>query len=89
MNQSDGSNNQTIIVVKEDTVLFPVLTLVCYFFFFPLGFLLNVIGLFTGPKRGCFVALMIVVLLPSLILFAFILSLFGITFISALLPFGL
>ncbi len=69
--------NVVIVKVQDDSVLFPVMTLICYFVFFPLGILLNIIGLFTGPKRGCFAIMLFLVLLPALICFMLMLSWMG------------
>ena len=39
--------------------MFAIITLILYVVW-PIGAILNIIGLFTGPKRGCFVAMFIV-----------------------------
>jgi len=48
------------VVHHSGSVAFAVVTLLFYIFFYPVGLLLNVIGLFTGPRKGCFGALLIV-----------------------------
>jgi hypothetical protein len=60
---------QQVIVNVPESPMFAVVTLLCYIFAYPVGVLLNIIGLFTGPKRGCFVAMIFVCfLLPMFIL---------------------
>lgn len=49
--------NTTIIVKREESVAFAVVTLLFYVFVYPVGLLLNLVGLLTGPRRGCFVAM--------------------------------
>jgi hypothetical protein len=62
------------VTVKDDSPTFAIVTLLLWIFVYPLGFLLNVIGLITGPRRGCFAAMLLVfIVLPVatfLILFA-------------------
>lgn len=75
-------NREVTVKVKDESYIFPIFTLVFYFFFPPIAFLLNILGLFLGPHRGCFVTMLIFVLLPSLILFSIILGFFGISLSS-------
>lgn len=67
------SPQQNVTVnVNNDSVLFAVVTLLFYIFLYPVGLLLNLIGLITGPKRGCFLAMMLVfVILPVVALVIF------------------
>lgn len=52
-------------VEGKGSVLFAVITFIFYVLFYPLGVLLNLIGLFTGPKKGCFVSMFLLLcLLP-------------------------
>ena len=54
---------------QPESVAFAVVTLLFWIFLAPIGFLLNIVGLFTGPKRGCFVSmLMLFVVLPIVVL---------------------
>lgn len=69
--------HQTVVVQSEGAILFPIITLAFYFIFFPIGLIMNFIGLFTGPHRGCFLAMIIFLLLPGIILFAFVMSMLG------------
>lgn len=65
----------TVNVPKNESVAFAVITLIL-FLFSPLGFvsypfalILTIIGLFTGPKKGCFTSMFIVfVVIPGLII---------------------
>ena len=50
-------NTTTIIVKREESVAFAVVTLLFYIFVYPVGLLLNLVGLLTGPRRGCFVTM--------------------------------
>lgn len=45
---------------NPDDPTFAIITLLLYLFVYPVGVILNVIGLFTGPKRGCFMWMLIV-----------------------------
>ncbi len=75
---NDGRVYQrTVIIQNEGSILFPLITLAFYFLFFPVGLVLNLVGLFTGPHRGCFLAMLIFLVIPGVILFLFVLSLFG------------
>ncbi len=62
-------SNTTIIVKRGESVAFAVVTLLFYIFVFPVGLLLNLVGLLTGPRRGCFVvmALLFIVLPVGLV----------------------
>jgi hypothetical protein len=52
---------------REESVAFAVVTLLCYIFLYPIGLLLNLVGLIAGPRRGCFFSLAIVFLLLPLL----------------------
>ena len=43
-----------VVRVENESVLFAVITLIFWILFAPIGFILNIVGLFTGPRRGCF-----------------------------------
>lgn len=59
----------TVNVNREESVAFAVVTLLLYIFLYPVGFLLNLVGLITGPKRGCFLTLILLfVVLPIVLL---------------------
>ena len=60
----------TVNVPKEESVAFAVVTLLLYIFVYPLGLLLNLVGLLTGPRRGCFLTMILLfVVLPAIIIF--------------------
>ena len=67
----DQNVNQAveIKIEREESITFAIVTLLCYIFIYPVGLLLNIIGLITGPKKGCFVSMIIVCLLLPLFLF--------------------
>ena len=46
---------------RRGSPAFAIVTLVLLFFVFPVGLLLTIIGLFTGPRRGCFLAMFLMV----------------------------
>ena len=57
--------NVTVNVQRPDSVAFAVVTLLCLIFVWPIGVILNIVGLLTGPRRGCFLALFFVfIVLP-------------------------
>lgn len=62
----------TVNVTMPESNTFAVVTLIFYLFIYPIGFLLNLVGLLTGPRRGCFLSLLLffVVLPVALILIA-------------------
>lgn len=67
----------TVNVPREESVAFAVVTFVLYIFLYPLAVPLNIIGLITGPRRGCFLAMLIVFLVVPVIV---ILAIFGFNF---------
>lgn len=69
----DGQPRQVIVNVPESP-MFAVVTLLCYIFVYPVGLILNVVGLFTGPKRGCFVAMLLVFFVLPLIILVLLLA---------------
>ncbi|MDP8245257.1 MAG: hypothetical protein P9L94_14330 [Candidatus Hinthialibacter antarcticus] len=71
--------HQTVVVQNQGSFLFPIITLLFTLFMPPIGIILNLIGLITGPNRGCFLAMIIFLVIPGLILSFFLLSLFGFT----------
>lgn len=59
----------TVQIPREESVAFAVVTLLLYIFVYPVGLLLNLIGLLTGPRRGCFTSMFLVFfLIPVLVL---------------------
>lgn len=54
--------------------MFPIVTLLFYIFLYPIGFILNVVGLVIGPERGCFVALLCTFVLAPVLLIAIVLG---------------
>lgn len=75
----NNHQEQTVIIndYKEESVTFAVVTLLVYIFLFPLGLVLNLVGLLTGPRRGCFGAMFFTFILLPFIL-GFILAAMGI-----------
>lgn len=60
---SPAANATTVIVNGNDGdsgLLFPVVSLLAYIIVYPIGFILNVVGLFFGKRKGCFFSLFIV-----------------------------
>jgi hypothetical protein len=60
--------NVTQSIQQKESSTFAVVTLLCLIFLYPVGFVLNVVGLFTGPRRGCFLAMFILFVLPFIAL---------------------
>jgi hypothetical protein len=55
--------------VRDESMVFAVITLVVFFILPVLGFLLALVGVFSGPRRGCFGAMLVLfVLLPLALL---------------------
>ncbi|MHC4778010.1 MAG: hypothetical protein ACYTFG_05460 [Planctomycetota bacterium] len=48
---------------EEESAAFAVVTLIAWFFFPPIGLIMNIVGLVTGPKQGCFWWMFIVLFL--------------------------
>ena len=61
------TNPQPHYTVAGESSTFAWLTLVAYFFCWPVAAVMNLIGLLTGPKRGCFLAMFLLLLIPSTI----------------------
>ena len=57
--------------VRNESVAFAVVALVCMFVWPPIGLLLCIVGLFTGPRKGCFGAMLAFFLLFPLVLMVF------------------
>lgn len=70
----------SVVVRNDEGLVFPLITLVCYLVTYPLGLVLNIIGLFLGSRRGCFVAMLVVFLFVPLALL--VLVLFGVGMVS-------
>lgn len=73
-----------VIVQKEESVWFAVVTLLLYIFLYPVGLLLNIVGLITGPQRGCFWTLLMVFVVGP-ILITLILTALGVPIIETIL----
>lgn len=71
--QEAAPSPRTVRVKVEsvETVTFAVVTLIFLLLLFPVGFILNLVGLVTGPKRGCFLAMLLAVSIPGLLIFLF------------------
>lgn len=59
-NYSQQNINITQTILTPESKTFAVITLILYIFLWPVGLFLNLIGLLTGPNRGCFVQLLII-----------------------------
>ena len=59
----------------KGSVTFAVITLVLYFLVWPVGAILNLIGLISGPRRGCFAAMFFLIFIPSMIFIAILIFL--------------
>jgi hypothetical protein len=60
---------------QEESYAFAVITLILYLVgLYPVGFVCNLVGLFTGPKRGCFVwmAVVYILVVPILLVIFFV-----------------
>ncbi len=67
--QGVAPSRTTVIIQQDESVAFAVVTLLLYIFVYPLGLLLNFIGLITGPRRGCFVWMFLIgFVLPALVI---------------------
>ena len=80
---SSSSMSSTVVIEKQsgdEELLFPILSLLAYIFIYPIGFVLNIVGLMSGKNKGCFLSLFIVFfVLPliGLIIFLFIMLCIG------------
>jgi hypothetical protein len=73
----------SVQVRQPESPTFAVVTLLLYIFVYPIGLLLNFVGLLTGPRRGCFVSLLLFfVVLPVLVVF--LLAAMGVPVIESL-----
>jgi len=51
-----------------------IVTLLLYLFVYPAGVIVNIVGLFTAPKKGCFVWMLLVFVgLPAAVILGFLL----------------
>jgi hypothetical membrane protein len=67
---SSAPAQNVTVNVADDSPMFAVVTLLFYIFIFPIGLLLNLVGLFTGPRRGCFLTMLILfVVVPAIVIF--------------------
>ena len=60
---SSNANSTTVVIGKDESdsgLLFPIISMLLYIFIYPIGLILNIIGLFSGKRKGCFVSLFIV-----------------------------
>lgn len=78
--------SEHVVHVRDETVVFAVITLLFYLFIYPVGFLLNLVGLMTGPKRGCFVQMFVVFVVLPIILIV-ILAVMGVDVIEKAMNF--
>ena len=81
-----ASPSVTVNVNKEESVAFAVVTLLFYIFLFPVGLLLNLVGLITGPKKGCF-GMMILLFIVLPIVLGLLLGAMGIPVLEQLINF--
>ena len=65
---SNVNNSNQVNVNIPQSPVFAIITLICWLFIAPVGLILNIIGLITGPCRGCFVSMLIFfILVPILV----------------------
>lgn len=68
---SSSSSSTTTVIIdgksNEGGLFLPVTSLLCYIFLYPIGLILNIVGFFTGERKGCFWSLFIVFFLIPLI----------------------
>jgi hypothetical protein len=65
-------NNSYTPTKPANEYLFAILTVVAYLVMPPVGLIMNVVGLFTGPKRGCFVAMIATGILAFILIVLFV-----------------
>ena len=75
--------NITQQVVMKESNTFAVISLLSYIFVWPIGFLLNLVGLLTGPSRGCFIQLLIFFVVIPVIGYIILISM-GINILSGI-----
>ncbi len=73
---SSSSSSASSVTVNIDGnksgdkgLFFPIATLLCYIFLYPIGFILNIVGLFSGEKKGCFLSMFFTFFVLPLIAF--------------------
>lgn len=76
--------NVSVVVPKQESPTFAVITLLFYIFLYPIGLILNIIGMITGPKQGCFTQLFLLFVIVPIALFV-IMLLAGIDILSSIL----
>lgn len=67
---SSTSTNTTVVVEKrgDGDLVLPIVSLLAYIFLYPIGLILNIVGLVSGKNKGCFLSLFIVFFVIPLIL---------------------
>lgn len=60
---SSSSSSTTVVIdnkrSEDEGLVLPIISLLCYIFLYPIGFILNIVGLFSGKRKGCFWSLFI------------------------------
>lgn len=81
---TEAANAQTRevreIIVKgseDNSLLFPILTMLGYIFLYPAGLVANIVGLFVGQRKGCFLSLFLVFFVLPIVAAALIYLLLG------------
>lgn len=67
---SSSASSSTVVIEKQsgdEGLLLPILSLLTYIFIYPIGFILNIVGLISGKNKGCFLSLFIVFFVIPLI----------------------
>ena len=67
---SSSSVSSTVVIEKQsgdEGLVLPILSLLTYIFIYPIGFILNIVGLISGKNKGCFWSLFIVFFVLPLI----------------------
>lgn len=62
----NNPQNVTVVMQNDNSIVFPLITVIGYLITYPVGLVLNIIGLITGPRKGCFLSLFIVFFLLPL-----------------------
>ena len=74
------------IIVKgseENSLLFPILTLLGYIFLYPAGLIANIVGLFIGQRKGCFLSLFLAFFVLPIVAAALIYLILGAAAVAA------
>lgn len=74
---ASSASSTTVVIEKGENdsgYLFPIITMFAYILLYPIGLILNIIGLFSGKRKGCFVSLFLVFFTPALLVVIFLIG---------------